>query len=543
MAKRVKDDFYRYMFRRSVMPLLLILVVICISFLVIAWTSMTYETEKNRENNQNRLQTCVSSTELEMKEIERLGKQLLNGVEFQRFVYMYEDLDIYSRFSLQKEIYRSVYDLCSINEQVESVLLYIPTVEKAITNVHCQVTAASWMEELAEGTDRTCFLEDGSEATCIQWHGDGAEAVLVITWDEGKIMKRVESLFLSGDDSIEWVWGSAGLPEEDAIYADSYFYPFRMIYRENSVSHAERFFTKIGLLGVLFIVLCLTIVIAGMLAWYREIYQPLRRLLIEAFDHMENNDFGYRIETQKESAFIRSIYDKYNHMAESMQQYIETNLQQQILVSQANLKQLQSQISPHFMYNSYYVLYRMIRRGDQENSLRMAEYLGSFYHYITRNSDDEKRLSEELSHARNYAEIQKYRFRDNLEIEIPDPDERIASVYVPRLILQPMLENAFKYAYESGEGEPMRLRISYEVKSGREFDVVIENSGGISDGALERIRERLQCTDMQMETTALINIDRRLKIYFGKESGLSVDRSGLGGLKVIMHIFRGGEPQ
>lgn len=108
MAKRVKDDFYRYMFRRSVMPLLLILAVICISFLVIAWTSMTYETEKNRENSQNRLQTCVSSTELEMKEIERLGKQLLNGVEFQRFVYMYEDLDIYSRFSLQKEIYRSV---------------------------------------------------------------------------------------------------------------------------------------------------------------------------------------------------------------------------------------------------------------------------------------------------------------------------------------------------------------------------------------------------------------------------------------------------
>lgn len=147
-------------------------------------------------------------------------------------------------------------------------------------------------------------------------------------------------------------------------------------------------------------------------------------------------------------------------MAETMQQYIETNLQQKILVSQSNLKQLQSQISPHFMYNSYYVLYRMIRRGDQENSLHLAEYLGSFYHYITRNADDEKHLSEEIEHAENYARIQKYRFRDNLHVEIAKPDECIADVYVPRLILQPILENAFKYAYESGNGDPMRLNLA-----------------------------------------------------------------------------------
>ena len=87
------------------------------------------------------------------------------------------------------------------------------------------------------------------------------------------------------------------------------------------------------------------------------------------------------------------------------------------------------------MYNSYYVLYRMIRRGDQENSLHLAEYLGSFYHYITRNADDEKHLSEEIEHAENYARIQKYRFRDNLHVEIAKPDECIADVYVPRLIL------------------------------------------------------------------------------------------------------------
>lgn len=287
--------------------------------------------------------------------------------------------------------------------------------------------------------------------------------------------------------------------------------------------------------------LCLMIAVISIQTWNRQIYRPLYQLLIEAFDHMEKNDFSYRIEVQNENDFFHSVYEKYNHMAETMQQYIETNLQQKVLVSQSNLKQLQSQISPHFMYNSYYVLYRMIRRGDQENSLHLAEYLGSFYHYITRNADDEKHLSEEIEHAENYARIQKYRFRDNLNVEIAKPDECIADVYVPRLILQPILENAFKYAYESGNGDPMRLELGYEIRSDRDFEIIIENSGEISDETLQSLNEKLQSTDMQMETTAIININRRLKLYFGDKSGLLVGRSELGGLKVIVHVFRGEE--
>lgn len=69
----------------------------------------------------------------------------------------------------------------------------------------------------------------------------------------------------------------------------------------------------------------------------------------------------------------------------------------------------------------------------------------------------------------------------------------------------------------------------------------IENSGEISDETLQSLNEKLQSTDMQMETTAIININRRLKLYFGDKSGLLVGRSELGGLKVIVHVFMGEE--
>lgn len=536
-----KNNFYRYMFRKSLMPLLLMLLVISIAFLIFFRVTVVHETQKNHENDQTRLETCVSFTELQMKEIEKWGKQLLNGVKFQKFVYTYDNLDRYSRFSLQKEVYNSVYDLYYKNEQVDSVALYIPSMGKAITDLHCQTSVKPWMKELAEGEDRTCLIENNKAATCIHWDGDGANAVLIITWSEVGIMAQVKALFLSGGDSIDFTWNPSVKESKQILCADSLYYPFCMIYKESNDAEMKKFFAIIGISSILFMFLCLVIAVISIQTWNRQIYRPLYRLLIEAFNHMEKNDFSYRIEVQNENDFFHSVYEKYNHMTETMQRYIETNLQQKILVSQSNLKQLQSQISPHFMYNSYYVLYRMIRRGDQENSLHLAEYLGSFYHYITRNADDEKHLFEEIEHAENYAKIQKYRFRDNLNVEISKPDECIANVYVPRLILQPILENAFKYAYENGNGDPMKLELSYVVRSDKDFDIVIENSGEVSDETLRMLDEKIQSTDMQIETTAIININRRLKLYFGDTSGLSVERSALGGLKVIVHIVRGEE--
>lgn len=113
---------------------------ISMAFLIFFRITVVREKQKNRENDQIRLETCVSSTELHMKEIEKWGKQLLNGVDLQKFVYMYDDLDRYSRFSLQNEIYESVYDLYYKNEQVDSVVLYIPTMGKVITDLHCQTS-------------------------------------------------------------------------------------------------------------------------------------------------------------------------------------------------------------------------------------------------------------------------------------------------------------------------------------------------------------------------------------------------------------------
>lgn len=538
MLDKKRDAFYTYMFRRSFLPLFLILLVISGSFLFLYHTVVIRETEKNKENSMNRLNLCVSSLERELNETEQWSRQLLNEVEFQRFVYMYEDLDIYTRFSLQKKLHNALYDLYYRDNNISDVCLYIPFINKVITDKHPQTSVKEGMKELLALKDGTYRLKNKNLITCIHWDEDGVRAVLIVNWDCEQMIKHLKTQYLSEEENLDMIWNPSEFPEKQLIYSDSQYYPFRMVCEPIIADDIDSFISQVGFFSILFMIICLMIAVISMLTWYREIYYPLHRLLIEAFDHMEKNDFNYRIEIKKENAIFHSIYNKYNHMVDAMQRYIETNLQQQILVSRSNLKQLQSQISPHFMYNSYYILYRMLRRKDLENSMRLAEYLGSFYQYITRNADDEKRLIEEINHAKNYAQIQKYRFGDNIRISIAEPAEEIADIYVPRLILQPILENVFKYGYENGNGDPIQLQISFEVKDTNDFSILIENSGELLEETLEMLCQRLESTDTEIETTAIINIHRRIQIYFGKESGLSVERSALGGLKVIMHIVR-----
>jgi two-component system sensor histidine kinase YesM len=100
-----------------------------------------------------------------------------------------------------------------------------------------------------------------------------------------------------------------------------------------------------------------------------------------------------------------------------------------------------------------------------------------------------------------------------------------------------LLENAFKYAYETEtSGGAMCLRVRYEVREARDFDIVVENSGTLTDDTLIAIRKRLTERDDEQETTALVNIHKRLQIYFGEISALIVERSALGGLLVRLHI-------
>ena len=145
-------------------------------------------------------------------------------------------------------------------------------------------------------------------------------------------------------------------------------------------------------------------------------------------------------------------------------------------------------------------------------------------------------MEQEIRHAMTYLKIQQIRFSNRLSVEIGPTPSEFGFLMVPRLILQPILENAFEHGMKNVL-EP-KLFIRFEARLG-EWNVCIEANGTeFSPEELSELQQKLDSTDTQMETTALINIHRRLRYHFGPESGLRLSRTPAGSLQVQLHIVK-----
>ena len=545
MKNQQKTPLFRFMLLRTFMPSVILLLVCVVFFCVLIARSNMHNSQLQLQHQQELAMQRLDETEDELLQIVYQQRELLNSSDFLEFTCMYDDLDWYNRYRLQNELYEVLTNINMRTVYVEQIWLHWPGSGRTISSSHASTTAPEWLVSVAQ-TEMSGFHMYGQELISVATRSDlppSERAVMVVTLNEERIRESLQYVRVEGIEP-DILWNSemeaAKTTEEDwAFVLTGQDLPVKILYQTDD--DTDQFVAEIMLISICSVLIMLLVEIIFMMVWHTRIYVPLHKLLIDAFGQTESGNFKYRISAPVDSPFS-NVYDSYNSMMQKMEGYIENDLKQQVLVSRANLKQLQSQISPHFMYNSYYVLYRLIKKGDLENSQKLAEHLGHFYHYITRNADDEKRLDEEVAHARTYAAIQQFRFRDTLQVQIHDPQPEIARSYVPRLILQPLLENAFKYADESENTRgSMMLRVSYEVRDSHDFDILVENSGAISDETLEAIRSRLASRDEKMETTALVNIHRRLHIYFGQSSYLEAERSELGGLLVRMHIEDHGE--
>lgn len=268
---------------------------------------------------------------------------------------------------------------------------------------------------------------------------------------------------------------------------------------------------------------------------YGRLYRPMKRLT-ESFLRVKQGDFEVALKGARTSD-IESVYQSFNEMTGELKRHIETEYTQQLLLKDAELKQLQFQISPHFLYNSFFILQSFLEEEEYESAEHMTNVLGTYLRYITRNRQPFSTLEEEDRHARAYMEIQQIRFMRTLKTNFSELPSEIADVRVPRLILQPLIENAF--AYGIAKEQIGVIEVKYRVSSSR-IEVLVEDSGsGNQFEHLEKIQAILAQKDTGYVGIALNNIHSRLRGVYGEGSGLRAEASPLGGVRMIILIDRG----
>jgi len=286
----------------------------------------------------------------------------------------------------------------------------------------------------------------------------------------------------------------------------------------------------------LFFVVLIIACIFFFIGIYRLIHRPLKKLT-NGFQVVENGDFTVQITDTNPSDFSY-LYNAFNDMTKKLDQLMEFNYNQKILLQKAELKQLQAQINPHFLYNSFFMMQRMIKSGLTDETQEMASSLGKYFSYITRNSIENVTLSEEYEHAKIYSYIQSLRFEGRISIDFHDIPKEYCDLPVPKLVLQPILENAFNHGLENKVSEGLLLvRFKSELSSIR---ITIEDNGDdLTDINIEALEKKLQNAatySNTFEMSGLLNIHRRLIIFSDLKSSIQVKRSTLGGLCVSINL-------
>ncbi|MHA6530108.1 sensor histidine kinase [Paenibacillus sp. BAC0078] len=287
-----------------------------------------------------------------------------------------------------------------------------------------------------------------------------------------------------------------------------------------------------------FVVAALAIIIAFALSTYKYIHKPMLTL-VKGFRRMEQGDLDIHIAHKSNDEF-RYLYSRFNQMVENLHSLIDQVYKQKIMAQRAELKQLQSQINPHFLYNSFFILNTMAKTGDTERIEQLTTLLGEYFQFVTRNASDLVTMEQEIHHARMYTEIQAMRFSRRIQVQFAPLTDELRTVLVPRLIVQPIIENAFKHSLEKKVMNGL-IVVRFE-QEGPEIRIIVEDNGDrLTDEALKQMKKTFDVYQEQAETTGMVNIHRRIRITFGEKSGLKADWSELGGLKVTILLLAGGD--
>ena len=270
---------------------------------------------------------------------------------------------------------------------------------------------------------------------------------------------------------------------------------------------------------------------------YAKVRKPLKTI-VSFFSRIEAGDFDVRIRHHKKDEF-GYLFGGFNSMARSLKLMLDQVAEQRSLAHRAELRQLQSQINPHFLYNSYFLLHRLIKVHDTVRATAFSKMMGKYFEYITRNDPNEASLEAETDHARNYVDIQALRFEGRFTAEFGKLPDGMTAIAIPPLILQPLIENAFKHAIEKRkDGGVLKVNFSTVQLDGQPFlHIVVEDNGETLDEAgLLRLKSTLANSNRSGDFTSLYNIHRRLTLRFGPDSGLRAERSSAGGLSITIAI-------
>lgn len=264
-------------------------------------------------------------------------------------------------------------------------------------------------------------------------------------------------------------------------------------------------------------------IIALIVLWvYSKIVNAPARSLIKAMKAFENQEENFRYSGGNESVTeLRIISSSFAHMAKTIQSLMERVHREEKELRKTELKALQAQINPHFLYNTLDSIQWMCEQGKTKDAAEMVRALARLFRISISRGRELITIKEELQHAENYLIIQSYRYRSQFSYTI-DASEELMDCLCNKITIQPLIENAIYHGFDRMVSEG-KIKITVKPAADAIDDILIT----VSDNGVGMTKE--QCGKILAKDRSdsggigVKNVNDRLKIYFGEKYGLSIE--------------------
>ena len=249
----------------------------------------------------------------------------------------------------------------------------------------------------------------------------------------------------------------------------------------------------------------------------RNITRPLQQLR-DSMARVQEGDFGAAEVEVTSRNEVGSLTRSFNVMTSRIQELMKQNIYEQQQKRKSELKALQSQINPHFLYNTLDSIIWMAEGKKNEEVVVMTASLARLLRQSISNEEEQVPIGQEVEYARSYLTIQKMRYKDKLEFQI-QVDAQIMGVPIIKLVLQPLIENAIYHGLKYKEGKGLLIVRGY--REGENAVIQIRDNGaGMDEQTLSHIFEKHK-VNYRSNGVGVYNVQKRLQLYYGMDYGIT----------------------
>ncbi|MBQ9862307.1 MAG: sensor histidine kinase [Lachnospiraceae bacterium] len=527
-----RESIRRTFIRYSLVPVVAAAVVVLV-IIGFSWTySMAYLNQKDNKQ-----------TAEELTRIVNIYYQMVDDVEKSY---------VNNGYNVSKdETFKHIYSRCAEFGEIGNLIILSPdrevlfssknTVPFFLTGKQYSDWGIWYAIKENKGSTQTVLTE---KSLCIGrgvYDGDTLKCAIVyiVPGDVISSMAGVKERFLAITDKNGWIYASNTKKLEDSYgkILDVYNKESGYIKQNNGLFYLCKSVTNKGLTiytvddmshNIRIIMLLIGVIVfvfmGIVLITYRstdknsEKYTQDIKKIETAFEAVSNGDFNVSLNTDSSKEF-KTIGSDFNEMLNGLKDQIEKNKELATNAAFSQLKQLESQLNPHFLFNTLDNI-RFMAKIDAAKADKMIVSLSGILRYTIKDMRQEVPLFEDLDALQYYLNILQIRFNKRFKYEINVGDD-IKDCLIPKLLLQPILENAIKYGFEGREKLSVKIR-GYQMADKLVF-VCEDDGAGIDEERLSEIRNSLEKEENESNHYGLFNIHRRIKLMYKGDFGLSID--------------------